>query len=217
VFLTRLVHVFPLTFERCLFHRSVEREHIRKTIEIHKRLTGSRPLGIYQGKPNSQTRRLVVEDGGFLYDSDSYADDLPFWNYDYGKAHLIIPYTLDVNDMRFATNQGFNSGDQFFTYLKDTFDCLYEEGATAPKMMSVGLHCRLVGRPGRAQALARFLDYVQSKQNVWVCRRIDIAHHWYRNHPPDAGKVTAAALQADLLGKLAADQNAIKAGPYISK
>jgi len=169
---------------------ATEREHIRKTIEIHKKLLGERPLGIYQGKPNSNTRRLVVEEGGFLYDSDSYADDLPYWNYEYGKPHLIIPYTLDANDMRFATNQGFNCGDQFYTYLKDAFDYLREEGAKGfPKMMSVGLHCRLVGRPGRAAALARFLDYVKSCGDAWVTTRLDIAQHWIKNHPP-AAKMT---------------------------
>lgn len=167
----------------------MERDHIRKTIEIHTRLTGQRPLGIYQGKPNFNTRRLVVEEGGFLYDSDSYADDLPYWNYDFGRPHLIIPYTLDVNDMRFATAQGFNSGEQFFTYLKDAFDVLYYEGCKGfPKMMSVGLHCRLVGKPGRAAALERFLDYVSSFKDAWLCRRIDIARHWIEHHPADPSK-----------------------------
>jgi peptidoglycan/xylan/chitin deacetylase (PgdA/CDA1 family) len=161
-----------------------EREHIRKCVEIHKRLCGERPLGIYQGKPNVNTRKLVVEEGGFLYDSDSYADDLPYWDTEHGKPHLVIPYTLDVNDMRFATPQGFNSGDQFFTYLKDTFDYLREEGKTSPKMMSVGLHCRLVGRPGRAAALARLLDYVKQFDDVWVTRRVDIARHWHQHHYP---------------------------------
>ncbi len=162
-----------------------EREHIARAIEIHTRMTGSRPLGWYTGRTGPNTRLLVLEAGGFLYDSDSYADDLPYWvdglN---GGPHLIIPYTLDANDMRFATNQGFNSGDQFFAYLKDAFDTLYAEGETAPKMMSVGLHCRLVGRPGRAAALARFLDYVQSHEHVWLCRRLDIARHWHEHHRP---------------------------------
>ena len=136
-----------------------------------------------------RTRRgIVMEEGGFLYSSDSYADDLPYWIEGPRGPHLIVPYTLDANDMRFATAQGFNSGDQFFAYLKDTFDVLYEEGrAGAPKMMSVGLHCRLVGRPGRAAALARFLDYVQSQERVWLCRRIDIARHWHATHPPRPG------------------------------
>jgi len=161
----------------------VEREHLHKAIDIHTRVTGSRPLGWYTGRCSPNTRKLVVEEGGFLYDADSYADDLPYWVADYGMPHLVIPYTLDANDMRFATNQGFNSGDQFFTYLKDSFDILYAEGETAPKMMSVGLHCRLVGRPGRAAALVRFLDYVQGHERVWLCRRLDIAHHWRVHHP----------------------------------
>ncbi|MEM1252529.1 MAG: allantoinase PuuE [Cyanobacteria bacterium P01_H01_bin.21] len=161
-----------------------EREHIRKAIEIHTEVIGSRPLGFYQGRLSPNTRRLVVEEGGFLYDADSYADDLPYWNTDYGRPHLVIPYTLDNNDMRFATYQGFNSGDQFFTYLKDAFDMLYGEGETAPKMMSVGLHCRLSGRPGRAAALGRFLDYVMKFEDVWVCRRVEIAQHWHSHHKP---------------------------------
>ena len=161
-----------------------EREHLQKAIAIHTQVTGSRPLGWYTGRVSPNSRKLVVEEGGFLYDADSYADDLPYWNYEYRKPHLIIPYTLDNNDMRFATNQGFNSGEQFFTYLKDAFDLLYAEGETAPKMMSVGLHCRLVGRPGRAAALARFLDYLQQHERVWLCRRIDIARHWHEHHQP---------------------------------
>ena len=162
-----------------------EREHIARAIEIHTRVTGSRPLGWYTGRTSPDTRQLVLEDGGFLYDTDSYADDLPYWVEGLNdKPHLVIPYTLDANDMRFATNQGFNSGDQFFTYLKDTFDTLYAEGETSPKMMSVGLHCRLAGRPGRAAALARFLDYVQSQDRVWICRRLDIARHWHEHHRP---------------------------------
>ena len=167
----------------------VEHQHMQTAIEIHTRATGSRPLGWYLGRCSPNTRKLVVEEGGFLYDSDSYADDLPYWLTDYGRPHLVIPYTLDANDMRFATTQGFNSGDQFFAYLRDTFDVLYSEGETAPKLMSVGLHCRLVGRPGRAAALARFLDYVLSHDRVWVCRRIDVARHWMAHHPyepPDA-------------------------------
>ncbi len=169
--------------------QEVERQHMQTAIAIHTRVTGSRPLGWYLGRCSPNTRKLVVEEGGFLYDSDSYADDLPYWLADYGRPHLVIPYTLDANDMRFATTQGFNSGDQFFAYLRDTFDVLYSEGETAPKLMSVGLHCRLVGRPGRAAALARFLDYVLSHDRVWVCRRIDMARHWMAHHPyepPDA-------------------------------
>jgi putative urate catabolism protein len=165
-----------------------ERAHLRKAIEIHTRVTGNRPLGWYTGRCSINTRRLVVEEGGFLYDADSYADDLPYWVTEYGRPHLVIPYTLDANDARFATSQGFNSGDQFYCYLKDSFDVLYAEGATAPKMMSVGLHCRLVGRPGRAAALARFLDYVKSHRDVWVCRRIDIARHWHEHHPCGKGE-----------------------------
>lgn len=167
------------------FGEEAEREHLEKAIAIHTQVTGSRPLGWYTGRTSPHSRRLVVEAGGFLYDADSYADDLPYWVHDYGKPHLVIPYTLDNNDMRFATNQGFNSGDQFFAYLRDAFDVLYAEGDTAPKMMSVGLHCRLAGRPGRAAALARFLDYVKQHQQVWLCRRIDIAQHWHTHHQPE--------------------------------
>lgn len=163
----------------------MERSHIQKAIDIHTQVTGTRPLGFYQGRLSPNTRRLVVEAGGFLYDADSYADDLPYWTHDYGQPHLVIPYTLDSNDMRFASYQGFNCGDQFFTYLKDAFDVLYAEGETAPKMLSVGLHCRLSGRPGRAASLARFLDYVQSHPKVWICRRVDIARHWHTHHAPE--------------------------------
>lgn len=166
------------------FGEAAEREHLQRAIEIHTRVTGDRPLGWYTGRTSPFTRKLVVEAGGFLYDSDSYADDLPYWVHEYGQPHLVIPYTLDNNDMRFATAQGFNSGDQFFAYLRDAFDVLYAEGETAPKMMSIGLHCRLVGRPGRAAALARFLDYVQKHDRVWICRRIDIARHWHEHHRP---------------------------------
>jgi putative urate catabolism protein len=165
------------------FGEAQEREHLQQAIAIHQRVTGQRPQGWYTGRNSPHTRKLVVEAGGFLYDSDSYADDLPYWVYDYDRPHLVIPYTLDNNDMRFATPQGFNSGDQFFAYLRDAFDLLYAEGETAPKMMSVGLHCRLVGRPGRAAALARFLDYVQQHDRVWLCRRVDIAQHWHQVHP----------------------------------
>lgn len=161
-----------------------EREHVQTAIAIHTQITGSRPLGWYTGRNSPYTRQLVVEAGGFLYDADSYADDLPYWVTEYGAPHLVIPYTLDNNDMRFATAQGFNTGEQFFTYLRDAFDVLYAEGETAPKMMSVGLHCRLIGRPGRIAALARFLDYVQEHRQVWICRRIDIAYHWHHHHPP---------------------------------
>ena len=162
---------------------ALEREHLHKAIDIHTRVTGSRPLGWYLGRCSPNSHRLVAEAGGFVYNADSYADDLPYWDYSYEQPQLMVPYTLDANDMRFATSQGFNSGDQFYTYLKDSFDMLYAEGASAPKMMSVGLHCRLVGRPGRAAALARFLDYVQQHENVWLTRRIDIARHWREQHP----------------------------------
>ncbi|MBV8576378.1 MAG: allantoinase PuuE [Acetobacteraceae bacterium] len=160
-----------------------EREHIRKAIEILTQVAGTRPLGWYTGRTSPNTRRLVAEYGGFLYDADDYNDDLPYWTMVEGKPQLIIPYTLDANDMRFASVQGFNSGDQFFTYLKDSFDVLYAEGAETPRMMSVGLHCRLVGRPGRIASLARFIDYAKSHDAVWFCRRIDIARHWRERHP----------------------------------
>ena len=163
---------------------ATERDHMRRALEIQTRVLGERPLGWYTGRTSPQTRRLVVEDGGFLYDADSYADDLPYWTTEYGRPHLIVPYTLDNNDMRFATAQGFNSGEQFFAYLRDALDVLYEEGADAPKMMSIGLHCRLAGRPGRAAALARFADYVQARDKVWLARRIDIARHWHTHHAP---------------------------------
>jgi putative urate catabolism protein len=168
------------------FSSEAEREHLKLAIAIHTQVTGSRPLGCYIGRTSQHSRQLIVEEGGFLYDSDSYSDDLPYWVHDYGKPHLVIPYTLDNNDMRFATTQGFNCGDQFFSYLKDAFDLLYAEGEIAPKMISIGLHCRLVGRPGRAAALARFLDYIQQHEKVWLCRRIDIAKHWHEHHQPQS-------------------------------
>lgn len=161
-----------------------------KAIEIIKEITGERPLGWYTGRTGPNTRKIVAEEGGFLYDSDAYDDDLPYWHTEAGQPQLVIPYTLDVNDMRFATVQGFNSGEQFYQYLKDTFDTLYAEGETAPKMMSVGLHCRLIGRPGRIASLKRFLDYVKQHDDVWLCRRVDIARHWHEHHPytPKEGK-----------------------------
>lgn len=164
-----------------------ERRHILEAIRIHTEVAGERPLGMYQGRTSEHTLALTMEEGGFLYSADSYADELPYWVDGPRGPHLITPYTLDANDMRFATPQGFNSGDQFFSYLKDSFDVLYAEGATAPKMMSIGLHCRLVGRPGRAAALARFLDYIASHERVWVARRLDIARHWIKHHPPQGG------------------------------
>ena len=164
------------------FDENTERKHIKKAIQIHKQITGSHPEGWYTGRNSPNTRKLVAEMGGFLYDADSYADDLPYWDLSFKKPHLIIPYTLDANDMRFATAQGFNTGEQFFTYLRDSFDYLYEEGNVSPKMMSVGLHCRLIGRPGRILGLKRFLDHLEKHDNVWVCRRVDIGHHWYEHH-----------------------------------
>ncbi len=162
----------------------IEREHMGRAIEAIKRLTGTRPVGWYTGRTSPNTLRLVAEHGGFLYSADSYADDLPYWVRVSGKRLLMVPYTLDANDMRFATAQGFNTGKQFFAYLKASFDQLYREGEFAPKMMSIGLHCRLAGRPGRAEALARFLDYVQGHDKVWVCRRAQIARHWHKHHAP---------------------------------
>ncbi|BDU40415.1 allantoinase PuuE [Vibrio nigripulchritudo] len=161
----------------------LEKADMLKAISVIEALTGDRPLGWYTGRTSPNTRKLVAEEGGFLYDSDAYDDDLPYWHMEGKTPQLVIPYTLDVNDMRFATVQGFNSGEQFFQYLKDTFDTLYEEGERAPKMMSVGLHCRLIGKPGRIASLKRFLDYVQQHPDVWVCRRVDIAKHWHQHHP----------------------------------
>ena len=161
----------------------VERSHMQRAIEIQKRLTGTRPLGWYTGRTSPDTRRLVVEEGGFVYDADDYADELPWYDTRYGRPQLVVPYTLDANDMRFATPQGFNCGDQFHGYLKDSFDILYEEGRHAPRMMSVGLHCRLVGRPGRIASLQKFIKYTKSKSKVWFARRIDIARHWLKYHP----------------------------------
>ena len=163
-----------------------ERAQIAAAIKLHAEVTGAAPLGWYTGRCSMNTTALVMETRQFLYSSDSYADDLPYWiGNPAGGHHLVIPYTLDANDMRFATPQGFNSGDQFFSYLKDSFDCLYQEGKQgAAKMLSVGLHCRLAGRPGRTQALARFIDYVQSHDAVWIARRIDIARHWHATFKP---------------------------------
>jgi allantoinase len=162
----------------------VERAHLAEAVATVLELTGEAPLGWYTGRDSPNTRRLVVEHGGFLYDADSYADDLPYWVEVSGRRHLVVPYTLDTNDMRFATPAGFDTGDAFFGYLSDAFDVLYAEGEEAPKMLSVGLHCRLAGRPGRAAGLARFLDYVLAHDGVWVTRRVDIARHWVAHHPP---------------------------------
>jgi OHCU decarboxylase len=165
----------------------VEARHIAEAVQIHTEVAGARPLGFYQGRSSLNTIRLGMEEGGFLYCADSYADDLPYWLEGPRGPQLITPYTLDSNDMRFATPQGFNCGDQFYAYLKDSFDTLYAEGDVAPKMLSVGLHCRLVGRPGRAAALARFIDYVLSHDRVWTPTRLNIARHWIRRHPPQGG------------------------------
>lgn len=159
---------------------ATEREHLRKALEIHERVTGTAPAGWYLGRCGPNSHRIAAEDGDFAYNSDTYADDVPYWDYSNATPQLMVPYTLDANDMRFATPQGFNSGQQFFEYLKDTFDVLYTEGS---RMMSVGLHCRLVGRPGRFAALQRFMDHVQSHDDVWVASRIDIAKHWRKTHP----------------------------------
>ena len=160
-----------------------EREHIKDCISVLTECLGKRPVGWYTGRNSPNTRRLVMEEGGFLYDSDTYDDDLPYWadELESNNKHLIIPYTLDVNDMRFASPQGFNSGDQFFNYLKDSFDALYLEGETHPKMMSVGMHARILGRPGRIMAMRKFLEYVKTFDDVWFCTRREIADHWYEN------------------------------------
>ena len=161
----------------------IERDHIKRAVKAIEAATGTRPLGWYTGRTSVNTRRLIAEAGGFLYDADAYNDDLPYWVEVAGLPHLVVPYTLDANDMRFATQQGFNSGDQFYAYLRDSFDTLYAEGAETPRMMSVGLHCRLAGRPGRIAALERFIDHIRRRDDVWVCRRIDIAQHWRQHHP----------------------------------
>ncbi|MES2635619.1 MAG: allantoinase PuuE [Pseudomonadota bacterium] len=167
---------------------ATEREHMRLGMQAIEQLTGERPLGWYTGRDSPNTRRLVADYGGFEYDSDYYGDDLPFWmkvRKTDGNVvpHLVVPYTLDANDMRFSLPQGFSQAHDFFTYLRDSFDALYEEGDASPRMMSIGMHCRLLGRPGRIVALQRFLDHVQKHERVWVCRRIDIARHWKREHP----------------------------------
>jgi putative urate catabolism protein len=159
-----------------------ERADLAEAIRVHTTATGERPLGWYTGRTSINSLKAVLDEGGFVYSSDSYADDLPYWVNGPNGPHLIIPYTLDANDMRFVNPQGFGNGDEFFTYLKDSFDFLYAEGERAPKMMSVGLHCRLAGRPGRSAALARFLDYVAARDRVWIATRLDIARHWHREH-----------------------------------
>jgi putative urate catabolism protein len=159
---------------------AIERRHIGEAITLHQRLTGSRPLGWYQGRTSPNTARLVAEEGGFVYDADSYADDLPYYDRRHGRAQLIVPYTLDANDMKMVSLNGFTEGEQFFRYLRDSFDQLHREGG---RMMSVGLHCRIAGKPGRALAVARFLDHVLGHSDVWLARRIDIANHWLERHP----------------------------------
>ncbi len=163
---------------------ATERKHLRRAIETHERVSGARPSGWYLGRCSPNSHRIAAEEGSFVYSADSYADDLPYWDYSFETPQLVVPYTLDANDMRFATPQGFNSGTQFFDYLKDTFDVLHAEGG---RMMSVGLHCRLAGRPGRAAAVARFVDYVASHDDAWVATRLDIANHWRQAHPAKAG------------------------------
>ena len=160
----------------------IEREHLMRAIDIHTRVTGERPLGWYTGRTSPNTRRLVAEDRGFLYDADDYSDDLPFWTTVGRHQQLIVPYTLEANDMRFS-GTGLNTGEQFFSYLKDAFDVLYAEGEESPKMMSVGLHCRIVGRPGKMAGLERFIRYALDHQDVWFARRVDIARHWRERHP----------------------------------
>jgi peptidoglycan/xylan/chitin deacetylase (PgdA/CDA1 family) len=170
---------------------ATEREHMKLAVDTIQRLTGKSPVGWYTGRDSPNTRRLVVEHGGFQYDADNYGDDLPFWTTvikSDGTAHqhLVVPYALDTNDMRFATPQGFNRGNDFFSYLRDAFDVLYAEGEHHPKMLSIGLHCRIVGRPGRFRALLQFLDHVQKHEKVWICRRADVAAHWIKLFPARA-------------------------------
>ncbi|PHR62712.1 MAG: allantoinase PuuE [Robiginitomaculum sp.] len=166
----------------------MEAQHMAEAITLHKELTGSRPLGWYTGRTSPNTRRLVAAEGGFLYDADDYSDDLPFWSRQEPDPHLIVPYTLDTNDMRFASAQGFNTGEQFFAYLRDAFDVLYEEGQTAPKMLSIGLHGRIIGRPARLAGLEHFIRHMLAKKDVWVCQRIEIARHWRKNFPHEAAQ-----------------------------
>ena len=167
---------------------ALERQHMERAVEVFQNLYGAKPLGWYTGRDSPNTRRLILDQGGFLYDSDYYGDDLPFWTREkdsqgHTHSHLVVPYTLDSNDMRFASPQGFNTADHFFSYLRDAFDVLYAEGAEVPKMLSIGLHCRLIGRPGRFIALQRFLDHIEAHDRVWVSRRLDIAQHWVKHHP----------------------------------
>ncbi len=178
------------------FAKEDEREHILEAVRLHTEVAGARPLGFYQGRSAENTTPLVMEEGGFLYSADTYADELPYWIEGPKGPFLMVPYTLDANDMRFSVAAGFGSGDEFFGYLRDSFDVLYAEGASAPRMLSIGLHNRLVGRPGRAAALGRFLDYIQSHEKVWVARRVDIARHWIAHHPPPGGYVPSRMSRA---------------------
>lgn len=163
--------------------KETEQAHMLEAIQLHTELTGARPLGWYTGRTSPNTRQLVADEGGFLYDADDYSDDLPFWSTQVKQPHLIVPYTLDTNDMRFCTAQGFNTGDDFFTYLRDAFDVLLFEGETSPKMLSIGLHCRIIGRPARLAGLEKFLRHITAHQDVWVCKRVEIARHWRKNFP----------------------------------
>ncbi|MBT6096388.1 MAG: allantoinase PuuE [Rhodospirillaceae bacterium] len=196
--------------------REAELADIREAIEMHTAVTGTRPQGWYTGRCSVNTVDLVSEEGGFDYVADSYADDLPYWRRHAGRDQLIVPYTLDANDMRFAAPQGFNSGDQFFAYLKDSFDVLVAEGrAGAPKMMSIGLHCRLVGRPGRVAALQRFVDYVKTHDDVWFARRIDIARHWVETHPPMQASIVPSEMERNVF--MAAFGGVFEHSPWIAE
>lgn len=191
-----------------------ERAHIHEAVRIHAQVAGERPLGFYQGRCSESTTRLAMEEGGFLYSADTYADELPYWVEGPKGPFLMVPYTLDANDMRFAVPAGFASGDEFYTYLKDSFDLLYAEGARAPRMLSIGLHNRLVGRPGRAAALARFLDYIKGHKQVWVARRIDIARHWIAHHPPQGGYVPSRLSKALFLERFG---SAVEHSPWVAE
>jgi OHCU decarboxylase len=199
----------------------LERKDIREAIRLHTEVTGERPTGWYTGRCSDNTVRLVAEEGGFAYCSDTYDDDLPYWlDHDgHGKAMaplLIIPYTLDANDMRFGIQAGFSNGEQFFTYLKDAFDTLYAEGkAGRPKMMTIGLHCRLIGRPGRVGALKRFIDHIRSHDGVWLPRRIDIARHWHQHHPYEAPKLRPSRM--DKAGFVTAFGGVFEHSPWIAE
>ena len=180
------------------FIREDEADHMARAIRIHTETTGERPRGWYTGRCSANTVDLVTEEGGFAYCSDAYDDDLPYWRTHADCDQLIIPYTLDANDMRFASAQGFNSGDQFFAYLKDSFNALYREGENGtPKMMTIGLHCRLIGRPGRIESVRKFIEYAKAKADVWFARRIDIAEHWIENHPPMSQDIVPSKLDRD--------------------